>query len=74
MIAKELNCFMNEVGAAYVYDEGSRGYTIERRIEMSPGFYRCRVYYAADMAGATKRFNQVKGTLAAMQTRRNKAR
>lgn len=64
--------FINDVGEAFIYDEGARGYTIERRIKKSPGVYRCRVYHAADIAGARKRFNQIKGTLTAIQTRRDK--
>ena len=74
MAFKEVEYFINDVGAAIIYDEGSRGYAIERRITMSPGIYRCRLYHSSNLAGAMKRFGQVKGILTAMQTRRNKAK
>ena len=71
---KEIKCFINNVGQAYVYDEGSRGYSIEQRITKTPGIYRCRIYHSADVAGALKIFNQIKGRLSAIQTRRQNSK
>lgn len=68
---KEVRYFMNSVGEAIVYDEGERGYAVEQRIQKEPGVYNCRLWDAADIDMATKRFNRVKGTLRALQTRRN---
>lgn len=69
-MVKEVRYFMNSVGEAIVYDEGERGYAIEQRIKKGPGVYNCRLWDASDIDMATKRFNRVKGTLRAMQTRR----
>ena len=74
MVFKEVEYFINDVGEAFIYDEGAFGYTIERRIIKSPGVYHCRLYHGANLDAARKRFNQVKGTLSAMQTRRNKTK
>ena len=71
---KEVDYFMNDAGRAIIYEESRGGYTIERQITTIPGLYRCRIYYAADIVGARKRFNQIKGILSAIQTWREKKR